>query len=99
MTDTTPPLRQLVIAWRRACGRSVSERAACFTRSYAWMISVPWWASMPTASMHASGIDWLWRRPPVAKRSAAHGGDAPDDRGWNPYARSVHIDAMTGLAR
>lgn len=33
ITETMPPLRQLRIAWRNACGRSVSSRVACLTRS------------------------------------------------------------------
>ena len=37
ITETTPPLRHDRIAWRSACGRSVSDRTACLTRSYAAM--------------------------------------------------------------
>ena len=52
-------------AARSACGRPVSMRAACLTRSTAPSKPTSC-ASMPTASMHESGP-----RPPVISRSAS----------------------------
>src|SRR3954468_15331565 len=61
-----PPGRHARIASRSACPRSVSERVACLTRSTACSAPCPWAASLPTASITASGP----RRPAGAEPRA-----------------------------
>ena len=64
-TDTVPPLRQARSTCRNTMGRSDSSRIICLMRSTAAIGPAPC-ASMPTASMQASGP-----RPPVISRNVS----------------------------
>src|SRR4051812_9192069 len=93
ITETIPPGRHARMASRSEWPRSVSCRVACFTRSTACSAPCPCAASMPTASITASGP----RPPPARCRRPAPGPPlhAPGvDRGGGPPPAGQHLQLL-----